>query len=210
MNFNKLFGKKDKGSKPQPQDKNQQTQLMLDQKIKEQELRISNIETKTNALQEEAKAKLKAGDKAGAKRILAKKKKYVDQIKQIEGAMAMMEEQKMMLESAISTKDMMNAIKAGTAAVKDATKGISVEDLENMKEDMENIKADQEELNDFFKDYADQEQEGVDEELEQLEEQMAKEEAGVMPMHNKENLGPVPAQKNKEEEDLNAFLADPI
>ena len=114
MNFNKLFGKKDKGSKPQPQDKNQQTQLMLDQKIKEQELRISNIETKTNALQEEAKAKLKQGDKAGAKRILAKKKKYVDQIKQIEGAMAIMEEQKMMLESALSTKDMMNAIKAGT------------------------------------------------------------------------------------------------
>ena len=180
---------------------------MLDQKIKEQELRISNIETKTNALQEEAKAKLKAGDKAGAKRILAKKKKYVDQIKQIEGAMAMMEEQKMMLESAISTKDMMNAIKAGTAAVKDATKGISVEDLENMKEDMENIKADQEELNDFFKDYADQEQEGVDEELEQLEEQMAKEEAGAMPEFNKENLGPVQAEKNKEEEDLSNFLA---
>jgi DNA-binding FrmR family transcriptional regulator len=180
---------------------------MLDQKIKEQELRISNIETKTNALQEEAKAKLKQGDKAGAKRILAKKKKYVDQIKQIEGAMAMMEEQKMMLESAISTKDMMNAIKAGTAAVKDATKGISVEDLENMKEDMENIKADQEELNDFFKDYADQEQEGVDEELEQLEEQMAKEEAGAMPEINKENLGPVPAEKNKEEEDLSNFLA---
>ena len=156
---------------------------------------------------QEAKSKLKQGDKAGAKRILAKKKKYVDQIKQIEGAMAMMEEQKMMLESALSTKDMMNAIKAGTAAVKDATKGISVEDLENMKEDMENIKADQEELNDFFKDYADQEQEGVDEELEQLEEQMAKEEAGAMPEINKENLGPVPAEKNKEEEDLSNFLA---
>ena len=207
MNFSKLFGKKDKGGSKPPQDKNQQTQLMLDQKIKEQELRISNLETKTNALQDEAKAKLKAGDKAGAKRILAKKKKYVDQIKQIEGAMAMMEEQKMMLESALSTKDMMNAIKQGTAAVKDATKGMSIEDLESMKEDMENIKADQEELNDFFKDYADQEQEGVDEELEQLEEQMAKEEAGAMPVSNKENLGPVPVEKNKEEEDLSNFLA---
>ena len=207
MNFGKLFGKKDASKKAPKPDKNEQTQLMLDQKIKEQELRINNLETRTNALQEEAKAKLKAGDKAGAKRILAKKKKYVDQIKQIEGAMAMMEEQKMMLESAISTKDMMNAIKAGTAAVKDATKGISVEDLENMKEDMENIKADQEELNDFFKDYADQEQEGVDEELEQLEEQMAKEEAGAMPEFNKENLGPVQAEKNKEEEDLSNFLA---
>ena len=67
MNFSKLFGKKGGDKKAPKQDKNEQTQLMLDQKIKEQELRISNIETRTNALQEEAKAKLKAGDKAGAK-----------------------------------------------------------------------------------------------------------------------------------------------
>ena len=59
------------------QDKAQETELMLDQKIKEQELRLNNIETRTNALQEEAKAKLKAGDKSGAKRILAKKKKII-------------------------------------------------------------------------------------------------------------------------------------
>ena len=75
MNFSKLFGKKGGDKKAPKQDKNEQTQLMLDQKIKEQELRLNNIETKTNALQEEAKAKLKAGDKAGAKRILTKKKK---------------------------------------------------------------------------------------------------------------------------------------
>ncbi len=38
---------------------------------------------------------------------------------------------------------------------------------------------------------------------------MAKEDAGAMPVQNKENLGPLPAEKvnNKEEEDLNAFLA---
>jgi hypothetical protein len=74
MNFGKLFGKKDAGKKPPKQNKNEQTTLMLDQKIQEQELKLKNLETKTNALQEEAKAKLKAGDKAGAKRILGKKK----------------------------------------------------------------------------------------------------------------------------------------
>ena len=207
MDFNKLFGKKDKGGSKGKQDKTGQTSLMLDQQIKDLELRISNLETKTNALTEEAKAKLKAGDKAGAKRILGKKKKIVDQIKQSEGAMAMMEEQKLMLDSAEQTRAMMQAIKAGNEAVKIANKGISVEDLEAMKDDMDEIKQNQEELNEFVKDYADQDQEGVDEELEQLEEQMAKEEAGAMPISNKENLGPVPAEKNNEEADLNAYLA---
>ncbi len=207
MNFGKLFGKKDAGKKPPKQDKNEQTQLMLDQKIKEQELRLNNIEKRTNAMTDDAKAKLKAGDKAGAKRILAKKKKLVEQMKQIEGAMAMMEEQKMMLDNTLQMKDVMSAIKQGNEAVKMASQGMSVEDLEKMKEDMEDVKADQEELNNFFKDYADENAEDVDEELEQLEEQMAKEDSGALPMANKEVLNAPEQVKNKEEDDLSNFLA---
>ena len=209
MNFGKLFGKKDAGKKAPKPDKNEQTQLMLDQKIKEQELRLNNLETRTNALQDEAKAKLKAGDKAGAKRILAKKKKLVEQMKQIEGAMAMMEEQKMMLDNTLQMKDVMSAIQAGNQAIKDASTGISVENLEDMKEQMEEVKQDQEELNNFFKDYADENAEDVDEELAQLEEDMAKESAGAVPMANKEELNPVNTEKvaNKEEDALNNFLA---
>ena len=206
MDFSKLFGKKDKGGKPK-QDKNEATTLMLDQKIQEQELKLNNLETKTNALQDEAKAKLRAGDKAGAKRVLAKKKKYVEQMKTIEGAIAMMEEQKMMLDSTLQMKDVMSAIKTGNQVIKEATKGMNVEDLEQMKEDMDNIKADQEELNEFFKDYGEQNTEDVDEELDKLEEEMAKEDAGAMHVQNKENLGPVPAEKNNEEADLDQYLA---
>ena len=128
-------------------------------------------------------------------------------MKQIEGAMAMMEEQKMMLDNTMQMKDVMGAIKAGSQAVKEASKGMSVEDLENMKEEMEDIKAGQEELNDFFKDYADQEQDGVDEELEQLQQEMAKDEIGEMPNVNPEKLEPAQKEKNKEEEDLTNFLA---
>ena len=180
---------------------------MLQKKIDEQELKIKNIEKKTGAMQNEAKAKLKAGDKAGAKRILAKKKKYVEQIKQLEGAMAMMEEQKFMLENVSHTKDVVNAIKEGNAAVKEASKGMSVEDLDTIKGEMEDLKANQDELNDFFKEYGEQDQEGVDEELDKLEKEMANEDVGAMPVSNKENLGPVPAEKDKEEADLNTFLA---
>ena len=128
-------------------------------------------------------------------------------MKQIEGTMAMMEEQKMMLDNAIQLKDVMGAIKAGSQAVKEASKGVTAEDLENMKEEMDDLKLGQEELNDFFKDYADQEQEGVDEELEQLQQEMAKDEIGEMPNVNPENLEPVKKEKNKEEEDLSNFLA---
>ena len=207
MSLAKLFGKKEKKQQPQSQDKAQETELMLDQKIKEQELRLENIEKKTNALQDEAKAKIRAGDKGGAKRILAKKKKYVEQIKQLEGAMAMMEEQKFMLENVSHTKDVVNAIKEGNAAVKEASKGMSVEDLDTIKGEMEDLKANQDELNDFFKEYGEQDQEGVDEELDELEKEMANEDVGAMPVSNKENLGPVPAEKDKDENDLNAFLA---
>ena len=207
MNFAKLFGKKDAKKQPQGGDKAQQTADMLQKKIDEQELKIKNIETKTNAMQNEAKAKLKAGDKAGAKRILAKKKKYVEQIKQLEGAMAMMEEQKLMLENASHTKDIVDVIKQGNAAVKEASQGMSVEDLDTIKGEMEDLKANQDELNDFFKEYGEQDQEGVDEELDELEKEMANEDVGAMPVSNKENLGPVPAEKDKEEADLNAFLA---
>ena len=207
MNFGKLFGKKDAGKKPPKQNKNEQTTLMLDQKIQEQEMKLKNLETKTNALQEDAKAKLKAGDKAGAKRILGKKKKIVEQMKQIEGAMAMMEEQKMMLDNTLSMKDVMDAIKQGNQAVKEASKGMSVEDLEKMKEDMEDVKADQEELNNFFKDYAEENNEDVEEDMEALEEELAKEAAGAVPMANKEVLNPEQKVANKEEDDLNNFLA---
>ena len=58
--------------------------------------------------------KLKQGDKAGAKRLLAKKKKLLEQLKQTEGAMAMMEEQKMMLESAGATKETFDTFRKNT------------------------------------------------------------------------------------------------
>ena len=72
----------------------------------------------------------------------------------MEGAMAMMEEQKMMLESESSQmRDLMCAIKKVTPVVKRAC--LSIEDIENMNE-MEEINPNQEELKDFFKEYTDE------------------------------------------------------
>ena len=209
MNFSQLFGKKGgkgENKKAHKKDNVEQTLLMLDQKINEQELRLNNLETKTNALQNEAKEKLKAGDKAGAKRLLAKKKKYIEQIKTLEGAMEMMEEQKMMLQNTAQMKDVMQAIINANEILKEATKGVNVEDLEQMREDMDNIKADQEELNNFFKDYTEENLEDVNEEFEELEKQMAQDNIGSLPQAPKEKLYPQKA-KNKEEDALNSFLS---
>ena len=208
MNFGKLFGKKDATKKAPKPDKNEQIQLMLDQKIKEQELRLNNLETRTNHLQNEAKAKLKAGDKNGAKKILAKKKKLVEQMKQIEGAMAMMEEQKIMLDNTLQLKEIMFVIKEGNNAIINAQKGMNVEVLEDMKEQMDEIKQDQEEMNNFFKTYADENAEDVEEEFAKLEEDIAKESAGAVPMSNKEVLNPINTQKvvNKNIYNPNIFL----
>merc|ERR1712096_211159 len=99
-----LFGKK----KPK-KDENTQEKAMaaisdLSTKINDLEEKIKFIEAKKNGLNETAKAKLKSGDKNGARQALAKKKKYDENIKQYDGAIMMMEEQKMMLENAESMK----------------------------------------------------------------------------------------------------------
>ena len=95
--FQKLFGG-DKKGKDKPKEsggKIEETLQMLDKKIADMELLLKNLDVRQKNLQEEAKQKLKDGDKAGAKRLLAKKKKLLEQLKQTEGAMAMMEEQRL-------------------------------------------------------------------------------------------------------------------
>ena len=140
---------------------------VLNNKIQEEELKINNLEMRANQLHEEAKQKLQNGDEAGAKRLLAKEGKYVEQMKQIEGAIAMMEEQKFMLDSASNMKDIMSAIKSGYTAVKEASKGFAIEDMEDMNE----IKADQGEMDDFFNEYSNKEDD-IEDKLESLKEEI--------------------------------------
>ena len=56
-----------------------------DKQKKNEEIKskITNLETRIKALDEEANAKLKAGDQAGAKRSLAKKRKLEEQVQQL-------------------------------------------------------------------------------------------------------------------------------
>ena len=156
---------------------------ILDEKIKGGELYILNLENRANLLFNEAKEKLKIGDNAGAKRVLIKKQKLLEKMKQMEGGMVQMEEQKMMLENAACNKDVMSRIKNANQAVKEASKGISIDDMDYLREnmdDMDEIKGTQEELNDFFKDYDNEDKnENIEEELSLLKQEMSEEKSGV-------------------------------
>ena len=134
--MNALFGKKEK--KPQnQQDLTLKTIQDLDKKIGEMEEKIKFIEVKKNNLNDQAKTKLKSGDKNGARQALAKKKKYDEQIKQFDGALMLMEEQKMMLESAESMKTIFDTIKNANSAIKNTQKDMNPDDLLKIKDDLE-------------------------------------------------------------------------
>ena len=206
--ISKLFGKKKKNP-AENKDKALQTIQNLDQQLKDLELKIHHYDKQAQKLTNEAKAKLKAGDKAGAKKLLTKKKRFVEQIKQLEGAQNMMEEQRMMLENQDSMKKIFETVSSTNQTIKEIGKGVSVEEIEKAREDMEEMKDAQKEMGDFFAEYADAGNEEVDEELNQLEAEMAKEEVNL-PDANKEKVIQEPAAKEdikKEEDALGDFLA---
>ena len=205
--FNKLFGggKKDKPkeSKTKTDDAIQQ----IDKKLSDCELLIQNLDLRQKNLQEEAKKKLKEGDKAGAKRLLVKKKKLFEQMKQTEGAISMMEEQKIMLESASGTKDVIDTIKYTNSIVQEAMKELNVESLEDLKEEMEEAKAAQKEIADFFTDYANEDMDEVEDELAQLEAEEAQKAKNIIPSANKGIIEKEPKNKVKNDElNLDNFL----
>ncbi len=136
--MNSLFGSKKKEKKPE--DNKQQameTMKNLGSKISDLEEKIQFLETKKNAQNEVAKQKLKAGDKNGAKQALAKKKKFDEQIKQYDGAIMMMEEQKMMLENAASLKEVFQTVDQANKVLIDSTKGFTVDDLDRIRDDLD-------------------------------------------------------------------------
>jgi len=130
-----LFGKKEK-KQQNTQEQSMKAIADLTKKLEEIEEKIMHVETKKRTLADQAKIKLKAGDKNGARQALAKKKKYDEQIKQFDGAMMLMEEQKMMLENAELMKGIFDTIKNANTQIKTSQKGMSVEDLYKIKDEM--------------------------------------------------------------------------
>ena len=164
-------------SKRKSKDKNDNndatTIINLDEKIKENELKINQLEALINSNLEEAKKKIRNGDKSGAKIFIAKKMKLEKHKKILEGAIDMLEEQKMNLENAQHMQKVVNVIKTAKSQIKDEQKEINIEELENIKEDMNNMKEQSEEVNEFLTGFAEVDENDVDNELEKELEDMA-------------------------------------
>lgn len=78
--------------------KNEKESDKVEQKILELESRLKDLAKKVYELREEAKEKLKLGDKTGARLNLEEKNKYLELIKQIKEDLVKMKEQKSMLD----------------------------------------------------------------------------------------------------------------
>ena len=206
MNIAGLFGKKKKEEPKSTQSKAVKSIGELEKGISDLEAQIEFNEKRAAAIQAEAKTKLKAGDKNGAKKLLVKRKRHLEQIKNFEGALSMMEQQKMMLENADSMGKMYNVLSNATNTLKEVQKDMNVEKLEQMREDMDEIKDTQNEMNDFFKEYADADMEGIDDDLAELEDEMEKEDKVDLPDANKQKIEPKVEVKNDDEAELEGFL----
>ena len=164
-------------SKRKSKDKNDNndatTIINLDEKIKENELKINQLEALINSNLEEAKKKIRNGDRSGAKIFIAKKMKLEKHKKILEGAIDMLEEQKMNIENAQHMQKVVNVIKTTQSQIKDEQKEINIEEIENIKEDMNNMKEQSEEVNEFLTGFAEVDENDVDNELEKELEDMA-------------------------------------
>ena len=168
--FGLFGGNKKKTEQPKKDNKENviNTINKLNSEIANMEEKIQHLEAKKNGQTELAKEKLKKGDKNGAKQCLQKKKWFDEQIKTIDGAMMMLEEQKMMLDSTMTMGSVYDALREGNKAINIASEGFKVEDLDKIKEEMEDNKMAFEEKNEFFKEASVLDNPELDDELDQL------------------------------------------
>lgn len=175
-----LFGggkKKEDKTKKKEQNNEKAVEAIgnLNIKINDLEEKIAHLEAKKNGELAIVKEKLQKGDKIGAKRSLQKKKWIDDQIKTLDGAMMMLEEQKMMLDGTMSMGQVYDTLKEGSAAIKLAEENFNIEDLDKIRDQMEDQKAAFEEKNEFFKEYNNIDNEELDDELDQIQSELEKE-----------------------------------
>lgn len=210
--FGLFGGNKKKADQPKKDNKENviNTINKLNTEIANMEEKIQHLEAKKNGQTELAKEKLKKGDKNGAKQCLQKKKWFDEQIKTIDGAMMMLEEQKMMLDSTMTMGSVYDALKEGNSAINVASEGFKVEDLDKIKEEMEDNKMAFEEKNEFFKEASVLDNPELDDELDQLANEIENEKMSLPDIKEKQKVE-VKEEKNfvphNEEKALEDFMA---
>lgn len=175
-------------------------------KINIHENKIRELDIIIDELKQKAKEKIKKGNKESAKRLLSKRKKYLGQIKLVKDAVSILDNQKMLIENSIIKKDIVNTIKIGNSLIKDISKDLNANEIEEIKDDMDKLKDDEDEINEILQ-INPEEIEELDNEVNQIEAEIINDELNkvIDCKNNKKELNTKEKLK-KEEDNLLNFL----
>jgi hypothetical protein len=168
------------------------TKEMLEQKVKDSELLYDAKFKQVKSLAEEAREKMKKGDKEGAKRCLMKKKKMEKLVETLNNQLMMMDEQVSNLENAIHFGQITAALKHANNIIKENT--VTVEELQSAGDQLNEIKNHNIEINQVFEDYNNENEDDIEDELDKCEKELMNELG--LPSANKEEINSKEGNKN--------------
>ena len=175
-----------------------ETKALLEEKLKKMGELYDAKFKEAKELENEARKKLKSGDKIGAKRCLVKKKKLLQITENLNNQMMIMDDQLIALDNAANIGAIMTTIKSANNALKNNQ--VSVEELQDEGEKIEENKDNIGELNLVIEDYNNEndDEDDLADELEKCANEL-KEEA-KLPSANKEDLNDKGKIKNLDDE----------
>ena len=175
-----------------------ETKALLEEKLKKMGELYDAKFKEAKELENEARKKLKSGDKIGAKRCLVKKKKLLQITENLNNQMMIMDDQLIALDNAANIGAIMTTIKKANNALKNNQ--VSVEELQDEGEKIEENKDNIGELNLVIEDYNNEndDEDDLADELEKCANEL-KEEA-KLPSANKEDLNDKGKIKNLDDE----------
>ena len=114
-----------------------ETMAKLVDQMENVEKRVKITEVKMKQLHEEALQKKKANDQRGALFALKRKKMLERELAKLDGQMALLESQRLMLETTVSDQSVFQVLSHAQVAVENLTAKLTIEDLEDIKDKME-------------------------------------------------------------------------
>ena len=165
--FGKLFGKGPVKEEAKPVKDPHEAIQDLTRQCEIVEKRIKVLDNKSKELKATALAKKKAGDQRGALLALKQSKMQEKELAKLDGQSMMLEQQKMMIESANFDIGVVNGIKGGKDVIASLNKQMNVDDIANLKDELDDMMQENAERQDYFAGVA---QEGQDELMGELDE----------------------------------------
>ena len=173
--------------------KSLETINLLEQKIKQYEELADAKYSETKKLTEEARKKIREGDKTAAKRILQKKNKIEKIRETLNAQITMLDDQKIALENALFFGNIMSTLKTANNVLNQNK--VTVEELEDESEKIKENKDNIGELNKVFEEANNENEDELSDELEKWEQELENE--VKLPSANKESL-----KKSEKEDNL--------